>query len=178
MAAGSLFVGGSALVNKVSRFAKDLNPFSKVFKDLKVDITPRDIDDVLRPKFSLPGGFRWVDPNEIRFSQTTAGGGGRATKLRASMAKDGWKGDPIDVVETPDGLATLDNTRVAVAQELRMTEIPVRVHSADERLPQAMIDAERFGPSTTWGEALAFRTAQQHPRIGPSGTLTRPRMPR
>ena len=94
------------------------------------------------------------------------------------MGKQGWKGDPIDAVETPEGLVAMDNTRPAVAQELGIPEIPVRVHPSYESLPRPMIDQARFGPSTTWGEALRYRTARQKPPLGPSGTPARPRLPR
>ena len=58
-----------------------------------------------------------MDPSDIRFSQNTAGGRGRAAQLRESM-KDGWNGPAVDAVRTPDGIVTIDNTRIAVAREL------------------------------------------------------------
>jgi hypothetical protein len=91
------------------------------------------------------------------------------------MSERGWDGDPVDVVATPDGLTTIDNTRVAVAQELDIPEIPINVHAPDDPLPDDM--AGRFGPAETWGDALAYRTSNQRPPLGPTGTPTRPRMP-
>ncbi len=81
---------------------------------------------------------RLVDPDTLRFSQRTAGGNGRAITLRESMRVHGWDGPPIDVVETEGGLATIDNTRVAVAQELGLKEIPTSVHALNEALPDLM----------------------------------------
>ena len=117
-----------------------------------------------------------LNPDDVRFSQRTAGGNGRAEVLRDSMGKKGWKGEPVDAVRTPDGVTTLDNTRVAVARELDMKEVPVRVHAPNEPLPKSMIG--RFGPAKTWGEALANRTSRQIPPLPPTGTLDAPKMPK
>jgi hypothetical protein len=116
------------------------------------------------------------NPANIRFSQNTAGGRGRADVLRQSMGERGWAGDPVDAVRTADGITTIDNTRVAVARELGIQEIPVRVHAPSEPLPPDMIG--RFGDARTWGEALAQRTANQRPPLPPTGTPDAPRMPR
>jgi len=116
-----------------------------------------------------------IDPGKIRFSQNSAGGRGRAGLLRDSMARDGWSGPPIDAVRTPDGVTTLDNTRVAVARELNIPNIPVTVHAPGDPLPPTMIG--RFGDAQTWGEALAQRTGAQVPPLPGTGTLDSPRMP-
>jgi RHS repeat-associated protein len=121
-----------------------------------------------------PTGLSNLDPNKIRFSQTTAGGNGRSGPLRESMMRDGWKGDPVDAVSTPDGVTTMDNTRVALARELKLKEIPVRVHAPDDPLPASM--AGRFGSAKTWGEALRQRTSKQRPRIESTGTNTPPKL--
>jgi hypothetical protein len=118
-----------------------------------------------------------LDPAQVRFSQTSAGGRGRAEALRRSLAEKGWAGEPVDAVRTPDGVTTIDNTRVAVARELGMDKIPVRVHDPNEPLPSDVLKTERFGVAKTWGEALAHRTAHQRPALPPSGTLDPPRMP-
>jgi RHS repeat-associated protein len=121
-----------------------------------------------------------VDPKDLRWTQRTAGGRGRADELRESMAKDGYKGDPIDVVRTPDGLTTVDHTRAAVALEQNIPSIPVRVHAADEPLPASMTQPgqERFGTATTWGEAAAHRAGNQDPPLPPTGTTTPPKLPK
>ncbi len=117
-----------------------------------------------------------VDPKILRFSQNSAGGRGRATPLRESMSSNGWNGDPVDVVITPEGyLVTIDNTRVAIAQELGISKIPVRIHNWSEGLPTSMTG--RFGTAQTWGEALIHRTSRQKPPLPPSGTEQRPRLP-
>ena len=90
---------------------------------------------------------RLIDPHTLRFSQRTAGGNGRAITLRESMKAGGWNGPPIDVVETGGGLVTIDNTRVAVAQELGLKEIPASVHALNETLPDLM--RTRFRGSRT-----------------------------
>ena len=58
-----------------------------------------------------------MNPNDIRFSQNSAGGSGRAAQLRESM-RNGWNGPAVDAVETLDGIVTIDNTRIAIAREL------------------------------------------------------------
>ena len=133
-------------------------------------------DDVARVEASAAGGVEMVAPAALRWTQRTAGGNGRATGLRESMAARGYAGDPIDVVRTADGLVTVDHTRAAVAIELGIESIPARVHLPGDALPGNM--AGRFGSATTWGEAAAFRAAGQRPPLPPTGTLTPPRLPR
>ena len=87
-----------------------------------------------------------INPKNLRWTQTTAGGRGRADAMRESMRKNGYQGEPIDVVEMSEGLVTLDHTRAAVALELGIDSIPVRVHGIDESLPSSMTG--RFGDST------------------------------
>jgi RHS repeat-associated protein len=130
---------------------------------------------------------RTVDPATLRWTQTTAGGGGRAATLRASLKENGWQGPPIDVVETPDGLVALDHTRAAVALELGIKQIPVRVHKPTDPLPADMIsgpNGPRFSTAsgdrfaTTWGEAAAIRAGRQTPPLPPTGTTAPPRLPK
>jgi hypothetical protein len=129
-----------------------------------------------------------ADPRSLRWSQTTAGrslateGGTKADVWRARMAAaKGWVGDPIDVVQTNDGLATLDHTRASVAIEQGITKIPMRVHAPDEPLPADMLTRPWDAKGTTaktWGEALRLRGAGQTPPIGPTGSPTPPRLPK
>jgi RHS repeat-associated protein len=119
---------------------------------------------------------RYVDPKTLRWTQRTAGGGGRADSIRQSMRANGWDGPPIDVVQTSEGLVTLDHTRAVVAHELGIQRVPIRIHMPSEPLPPAML--ERFGPGVrTWGEAAAQRAARQRPPLPPTGTPTPPRLP-
>lgn len=122
---------------------------------------------------------RLVDPKTLRWTQRTAGGSGRADTLRASMGK-GWSGEPIDVVATEQGLVTVDHTRAAVAIELNMTKVPVRIHLPSEPLPPEMLARPWGGGAkpTTWGEAAAARAAAQRPPLPPTGTPTPPRLPK
>ena len=116
-----------------------------------------------------------VNPAELRWTQTTAGGNDRADAMRASMAKNGYNGPPIDVVKTPSGIVTVDHTRAAVALEQGITSIPATLH-----LPTDLLSAEmagRFGSATTWGEAAAYRAANQRPPLPADGTPTPPKLP-
>lgn len=120
-----------------------------------------------------------VDPKTLRWTQTSAGGKGRAQELHASMTEKGWAGDPIDVVWTEDGLVTVDHTRARVALELGMEKIPVRVHLADEPLPPEMLTRpwnHKKQTATTWGEAAALRAAGQSPPLPPTGTAKPPKL--
>lgn len=117
---------------------------------------------------------RSVDPNRVRFSQTSVNGVGEIEK---SMGANGWVGSPIDVVRMNDGgLTTLDNTRVLAA---RRAGIPVQanIRAFDDPLPGGDF-ADRFrhrrnGIPVTWGEAVTNRLANQSARYRnrwPSGS--------
>lgn len=120
------------------------------------------------------GRFAKMDPTDLQFSQRSAGGNGRAVQLRESMA-NGWNGKAVDAVQTPHGITSIDNTRIAVAQELGIPQVPVMVRQMSDPLPQSMLG--RFGNSKTWGEALQYRTGNQRPPLPSTGTPTRPRLP-
>ncbi len=109
--------------------------------------------------------------------------------LVESMRTGGWNGDPIDIVELPDGsLLSIDNRRVLAAREAGLTEIPTIRHHPDEPFPQERgpqffrlnksirqlsdgtlvrggtegeILYRRKNDPMTWGEAALFRTARQ-----------------
>ncbi|AET59191.1 hypothetical protein HPL003_12170 [Paenibacillus terrae HPL-003] len=101
-----------------------------------------------------------VNPNEIQFSQSSVNG---ADDIIASMKANGWKGDPIDVVQMPDGsYTTIDNTRVVAARKAGI-DVKATVHSADELLPTEYIDrfTTKKGVPTTWGEAIELRIGKQ-----------------
>jgi RHS repeat-associated protein len=120
-----------------------------------------------------------VNPADLRWSQTTAGGKGRGAQIRESMSAKGWDGPPIDVVRTPDGLVTVDHTRAAVALELGITQVPARVHAPSDALPSDMLTRpwNRSGATaSTWGEAVELRGAGQSPSIGPTGSPTPPKL--
>ncbi|MEO1453194.1 MAG: RHS repeat-associated core domain-containing protein [Pseudomonadota bacterium] len=125
-------------------------------------------------------GIVRVNPKSIRFSQRTAGGGEAprgAASVRESMSANGWVGEPIDVVKTRDGsLVAIDNTRLAVARELELNRIPVRVRNYDDPLPSSAVRPHRdFRDAATWGDVVKSRTKNN--RLDESGTDTSPRMP-
>lgn len=101
-----------------------------------------------------------IDPNDIRFSQSSVNG---SKEIIESMKKNGWKGDPIDVVQMPDGkYTTIDNTRVVSAREAGI-DVQANIHEYTDPLPTEYI--ERFttkkGTPTTWGEAIELRVGKQ-----------------
>ncbi len=102
-----------------------------------------------------------LNPNKIRFSQSSVNG---SQEIIESMAKNGWVGDPIDVVKMADGgLTTIDNTRVVAARAAGI-DVQAVVHNADDLLSESLI--ERFttkqGVPTTWGEAIELRIGKQN----------------
>ncbi|WP_416778596.1 hypothetical protein ACNFJN_03155 [Xenorhabdus budapestensis] len=86
------------------------------------------------------------NPNEIRFSQNTVsynkterGSGVKYSydDLVSDMKKDGWKGDPVDVVKMPYGKFTsMDNTRITAAREAGI-DIKANVRNFDDKLTPA-----------------------------------------
>ncbi len=101
-----------------------------------------------------------INPKDIRFSQSSVNG---SEEIIESMKKNGWKGDPIDVVQMPDGVyTTIDNTRVVSAREAGIN-VQANVHGYNDPLLTEYI--ERFttkkGIPTTWGEAVELRVGKQ-----------------
>jgi hypothetical protein len=111
---------------------------------------------------ALKNDNRNIDPNKIRYSQTSVNG---SSEIVESMRKDGWKGDPIDVVVMSDGeLTTLDNTRVVAARIVGI-KVEANVHNYNDPLPSRSM-AERFatpkgGTPKTWGQAVENRIGKQ-----------------
>ena len=103
-----------------------------------------------------------LDPNTIRFSQSSVNG---AADITASMRRKGYQGDAIDVVRMRDGgLTTLDNTRVLAASRARVN-VRANVRRHDDALPDGM--AERFRSRSgdlpsTYGEAASNRIGRQN----------------
>ena len=119
-----------------------------------------------------------VDPNDIRFSQSSVNG---ADEITQSMKANGWKGDPIDVVKMPDGkLTTVDNTRVVSARQAGIG-VKASVHSSNAPLPDGYVN--RFttpkGVPSTWGEAVDLRILKQNAGFRntyPSGSFDLPKI--
>ena len=137
------------------------------------DLLPRD-----RAKdFILPIGKQSLDPTTISFSQASISYGKRGKDynfdtLVESMKKDGWKGDPIDVVNMLDGAPTsLDNTRILAARQAGI-KVEATIHNYNEKL--SAFDSIRFSHNgvkpTTWGEAVSIRIQRQSEMKGvPNG---------
>ncbi|WP_430511448.1 DUF637 domain-containing protein [Pannonibacter phragmitetus] len=115
----------------------------------------------------LPTGRLTLDPAEVSFSQATVSGGisdGMSlADLVASMRKDGWKGEAIDIVNMPDGAPTsMDNRRLLAA---RQAGVPIEavVRNASDPLSPAEATRFRVGNITpkTWGEAIELRVLRQ-----------------
>lgn len=134
-----------------------------------------DIGAVTSLTWGAPRTATMLAPSALRFSQVTAGGGGRFERLLSSMLEKGWSGPAIDAVRTEAGVVAIDNTRVLAAQAAKIEKIPVNVHAPNDPLPASM--AKRFGDAKTWGEALAHRTSRQRPPLPPTGAKVRPRVP-
>lgn len=107
------------------------------------------------------GGSNTVNPNDIRFSQSSVNG---SAEIVESMRNNGWVGDPIDVVRMPDGgLTTIDNTRVAAARQAGI-DVQANIHAYDDLLPVEYIDrfTTKKGVPTTWGDAITLRIGKQN----------------
>ena len=111
-------------------------------------------------KNKVKSGSTSINPNEIRYSQSSVNG---SNDIIQSMKANGWQGYPIDVVEMPDGIyTTIDNTRVVSAREAGIN-VEANVHGYNDPLPSEYI--ERFttkkGVPKTWGEAIELRVGKQ-----------------
>ena len=130
-----------------------------------------------------------ISPNNIRFSQNTVSYNkiDRATgnfftydDLVSNMKRNGWQGEPIDIVRMPDGkLTSMDNTRISAAREAGIS-VKANVRNFNDPLPIEMISSRRFGNATTWGEALTNRIKGQKPKgfstSNPYGTSKNPKI--
>ncbi|WP_317619084.1 hemagglutinin repeat-containing protein [Dickeya zeae] len=138
------------------------------------------------------GNVSAFDANEIRFSQNTVsnnktdrGTGVKYTydDLVSSMRKDGWKGDPVDVVKMPDGnMTSMDNTRISAARDAGI-RVEANVRSYDDKLTSSEIerfsDRKRDFVPQTWGEAITGRINKQSGGFGdknPYGSYDAPRI--
>lgn len=123
------------------------------------------------------GAGEAINPNEIRFSQSSVNG---ADEITASMKVNGWQGKPIDVVKMLDGKFTsMDNTRVVSARQAGI-DIVANVHAYDDplTLDQMSRFATKKGIPKTWGEAIGLRIGKQNSTFRnnfPSGSFELPR---
>lgn len=127
-----------------------LNPYGYVGNPLKY----------IDPLGLCKADIQQLDPNDIRFSQSSVNG---TADLTNSMKANGWKGAPIDVIRMPDGkLIAIDNTRVLAASRAGI-KVEARVHDASEALPTEYIERfrTRKGTPSTWGDAVDLRIGNQ-----------------
>ncbi len=108
-----------------------------------------------------------LSQNTVSFNKTERGMEQKYTydDLVKSMRKDGWKGDPVDVVTMPDGKVTsMDNTRIAAAREAGIN-VQANVRNYNDKLTAAEMlrfsDPKRGLAPTTWGEAITGRINKQ-----------------
>ena len=108
-----------------------------------------------------------ANANTVRFSQSNV----KKTlpDIVESMKRDGFSGDPIDVVRMQDGgLTSIDNTRV-MAGSLSDTKLQLKVHEFDEpfpasRGPEHFTHKKTKQEPTTYGEAVTNRISRQNPK--------------
>ena len=141
------------------------------------------------PAVASVGGME--APAAIKFSQKDVGAvlGDKETPfadLVDSLRKEGWKGEPIDVIEMPDGSkVSLDNRRLLAAQIVGMKEIPVVYHPPNEPFPAARAASDAFelkvavrklpdGQLVVGGQdGVEFRPKGYHPKTFGEAALVR-----
>jgi hypothetical protein len=128
-------------------------------------------------RLNAEGAGEAINPNEIRFSQSSVNG---ADEITTSMKANGWQGEPIDVVKMPDGkLTSVDNTRVVSARQAGI-DVRANVHGyGDPLTPDQMSRfATKKGIPKTWGEAIGLRIGKQSSAFRnsfPSGSFELPK---
>lgn len=152
---------------------------------------PPEENGVIKPPVALVGDV--VTPTSLKFSQADikpqTGEGMPVEDLTNAMKTGGWKGNPLEVVELPDGSkVSIDNRRLVAAQNAGLQEVPIAVHDAADLLPADQrerfklvknairrLDTGELVPGgnkgavvypkgslpTTYEEAVLFRTANQ-----------------
>jgi hypothetical protein len=125
--------------------------------------------------------IQWVNPETIRFSQSTVKGSDYDIILK-SMKAEGWLADenPIDIVRMSDGvLTTADNKRL-LASKIAKIQAKTIVHEASELLPEELkgrfVRRSDGSLPKTWGEAIRNRIEKQSSFPGDQyGTFVEPR---
>jgi hypothetical protein len=138
--------------------------------------------------------LKQMNPSEIKFSQKDVKAettdGMPVSELSDSMNASGWNGDPLHLIELPDGtFVSLDNRRLVAAQNAGLKEVPVGIQKTTDPLPADWISSRRFElteniyqlsdgtfvsggkdgtlvyakgkVATTFGEAAMFRAVKQ-----------------
>lgn len=95
------------------------------------------------------------------------------------MKKDGWKGDPVDVIKMPDGkLTNMDNTRILAAREAGIN-VKAKVHDFNEKLTPEIKELRGREKYNTWGEAIKGHINKQSRGFGkqnPNGSNQSPKI--
>lgn len=151
-----LMIGGSVLPKKVS-----------------IDSSVVKENNFYRDNDSITGSFNYgktisIDPTRLSFSQATVshqkvGKPYNYDGMVESMKKNGWNGEPVDIVIMPNGSATsMDNTRILAARE---AGIDVKAKVRDFNTPLTSLEKDRFKSGNvvpkTWGEAIKLRVEKQ-----------------
>lgn len=77
------------------------------------------------------------------------------------MRTNGWKRDPADVVEMPNGkLTSMADTRLAAARDAGI-DVEASVRRLDDRLTPALKKDRGSQSFNTWGEAIAYGIHKQ-----------------
>jgi len=121
--------------------------------------------------------YKNFSSSSIRFSQSNVNG---LNEVATSMEKNGWKGDPIDIVKMKDGFFTsVDNTRLLAAQKVGI-DIEANAHQYTDAIPESI--AIRFAAKNgslpkTWGDAVKNRIAGQNKsfRSNENGSFIKPK---
>ena len=143
----------------------------------RLDANPKTvIDNNVNSEYGdyiLPTGLQTIDPTRTSFSQATVS----YQKMENGVPKDynydsivsamkekqGWIGDPVDVVNMPDNAPTsMDNTRILAAREAGV-KVEAIVHNFDDPLTLDEIDRFTYRgiEPKTWGEAIQLRVQKQ-----------------
>ena len=109
-----------------------------------------------------------LNPSDVGFSQATVSrvtsDGLTIDELTESLQTNGWLGDPIDVVNMPDGVFTsLDNRRLLAARRAGV-DVQANIRNFDEALTASEIQRFRVGGQPiprTWGDAAQLRIQRQ-----------------
>jgi hypothetical protein len=98
----------------------------------------------LAPNIEVPAGSnaRLASAKKLKFTQeniapTTGDGALTIDELTGIMKTKGWRGDPLEVVEMPDGsLVSLDNRRLVAAQRAGLENVPISPHKGSAAFPK------------------------------------------
>ena len=98
----------------------------------------------LAPNIEVPAGSnaRLASTKKLKFSQenvspVTGDKSLTLEELTEIMKTSGWRGNPLQAVEMPDGtLVSLDNRRLLAAQNAGLENVPIATHKGSEPFPR------------------------------------------